>query len=105
MPRLIEVTQSNGRRFFSAGRYIGRAEDEKEYYTVMTEKHGKLYFDSHRCYKQWCAHGRKHRRDVDTFRMAHQTQKPAEEEQVVVAEDDEMMIVEEYTVEEYGVVE
>lgn len=99
MPRLIELTQPNGRRFFAAGRVIGRRADEKQYFTVMTEKHGKLFFDSRRCYEQWCNYGRKHRRDVDTHQMA--AQKP--EEQVAVAEEDDMVIVEEYTVEEYGV--
>jgi hypothetical protein len=51
----IAVTQSNG-YFRRTDQHVGSAA-ERQYYRVMTEKHGKLFFDSEGDYHAWASSG------------------------------------------------
>lgn len=93
----IDIAQPDGTAFstlIKAG-----SQEEKQFFRVITERFGKLWFDSRDAYEQWCAVGR-----VATERRGYFQSGPRHASQVEVNTDtqDEFVIIEEYVVEENG---
>jgi hypothetical protein len=72
----------------------------------MTEKWGKLYFDSHTTYHRWCKSGRRRNLTSGRFPLARELQRKLDEERAEAllrdGEDEAHVIVEEYNVEGEG---
>ena len=93
----IDIAQPDGTAFstlIKAG-----SQEKKQFFRVITERFGKLWFDSRDAYEQWCAVGR-----VATERRGYFQSGPRHASQVEVNTDtqDEFVIIEEYVVEENG---
>lgn len=105
MPQLIQTVQMNGSLYVTDKR-MGTPE-EREFYTVMTERWGKLYFDSKGTYYRWCRQGRRRNNELGRFLRPRQRdpQRFRDEEREGLGDDgggtgDDMVIIEEYVVED-----
>lgn len=94
----IEVAQPDGTAYatsFKAG-----SNDERRFFRVMTERWGKLFFDSEETYHRWCSSGR-----ANTERRGHfpsSRRQAAQPTQLNEDGQEEFVIIEEYVVEENG---
>ena len=88
----IEIVRSNGTCYTTTERVGSLA--EKHYFTVMTERWGKLFFTSEEYYRRWCREGRRQNERSGCFMNAKYYFDNS------LAENEELMIVEAYQVEE-----
>ena len=95
----IGVVDGQGTQYQTNDR-IGSAA-EREYFRVMTEDYGKLYFHSEDSYHQWCTTSR----ESTDRRGGFVAGRPYATAPVVEGTNaDEFVIIEEYVVEENGTV-
>ena len=102
----IKIVQPNGTVVLTSKR-VGSL-DERDLYTVITEKWGKLFFDSRKNYFKWKKSGRRKNmrtgrfpRANDTYRLRQSDMIGDGDGEVGGEEDSEHIVVEEYTVDEY----
>lgn len=93
----IEIAQPDGTSFstlIKAG-----SQEETQFFRVITERFGKLWFDSRETYEQWCSTGR-----IATERRGYFQSGPRHASQIETNNEaqDEFVIIEEYVVEENG---
>lgn len=86
----IEVVRPNGTCYGTTDKIGSLA--EKDYFTVMTERWGKLFFSTEEHYQRWCLEGRKQNEINGCFTSAKYYFDNAFEG------NDELMIVEAYQV-------
>ena len=94
----IEVAQPDGTSYATTLK-VG-SNDERQFCRVMTERWGKLFFESEDKYHQWCRSGR-----ANTERRGHfpsSRRQTAPTTQVNEDGQEEFVIIEEYVVEENG---
>lgn len=95
----IEVVQPDGTAYatlFKAG-----SKEERQFCRVMTERWGKLFFDSRETYDRWCSSGGR----ANSERRGHfpsSRRHTAQPTQVNEDGQEEFVIIEEYVVEENG---
>ena len=63
------VTQPNG-KLYETAHSIGVKDHESQYFRVMTEKWGKLFFYSKEDYDRWCRTGRRDNERTNTLYVA-----------------------------------
>ena len=88
---LIEVIRPNGTSYITADKLGSKAEEK--YFSVMTERWGKLFFTSREYYERWCNEGRKQNEVNGCFTNTKYYFDHT-------FEDDDMMIIEAYDVED-----
>lgn len=88
----IEVVRTNGTNYFTTDK-IGSM-DEYKYFRVMTEKWGKLFFNSEDDYTKWCTESRRQNEINGYFTTAKYYFDNTFDE------NDDVMIIEAYTVNE-----
>jgi hypothetical protein len=94
----IEVVQPDGTAYATLFK-VG-SNDERQFCRVMTERWGKLFFDSRETYDRWCSSGR-----ANSERRGHfpsSRRHTAQPTQVNEDGQEEFVIIEEYVVEENG---
>jgi hypothetical protein len=94
----IEVVQPDGTAY--ATLFKMGSKDERQYWRVMTERWGKLFFDSRDAYDRWCSTGR-----ANSERRGHfpsSRRHTAQPTQLNEEGQEEFVIIEEYVVEENG---
>ena len=94
----IEVVQPDGTSYatlFKAG-----SKDERQFYRVMTERWGKLFFDSRNTYERWSHSGRANSERRGYF--LNSRRQAVQSSQVIDDAQEEFVIIEEYVVEENG---
>jgi hypothetical protein len=63
------VTQPNG-KLYETAHSIGVKDHESQYFRIMTEKWGKLFFYSKEDYDRWCRTGRRDNERTNTLFVA-----------------------------------
>ena len=91
----IEVCQPDG-TYYTTLEKVG-TKSEYDYYRVMTESFGKLFFINKESYEKWCEESRIETEKRGGFRSGSCYSKHVEH-----ANDDEFVIIEEYVVEQNG---
>ena len=93
----ISIVQPNG-TVHGSQKYCGTA-DEHQYFKVITERWGKLFFESRGKYRQWCRNGSQRNEDSGRFFPSRNRgmEKLSSEEE----EKKEHEYIEEYTVADY----
>ena len=94
----IQVVQSDGTAYATSFK-VG-SNDERQFFRVMTEHWGKLFFDSENTYNQWCSSGR-----ANSERRGHFPSSRRQAAQITQLNEDgqdEFVIIEESVVEENG---
>lgn len=89
---LIEIVRPNGTCYTTTEKMGSLAENN--YFTVMTERWGKLFFTSEEYYRRWCREGRRQNERNGCFMNAKYYFENS------FAENDELLIVEAYQVDE-----
>ena len=96
----ISIVQPNG-TVHGSQKYCGTA-DEHQYFKVITERWGKIFFESRGKYRQWCRNGRRRNEDSGRFfpsRDHGMGRLSSEEEKKDTTQEPEY--IEEYTVADY----
>ena len=90
----IEVIRPNGTCYNTTDKIGSR--EEKKYFTVMTERWGKIFFTSEEYYDRWCVEGRRQNEINGCFTNAKYYFDSSND-------DEDIMIVEAYHVENVSV--